>query len=142
MDEFNFDDNFEIGTSISKLKDNKRIKSIKSDNNDIFVSIKNLEDRVEFLENTDSLQINTNSKETKSKETKPKNKEKNNFSFNYKEIIAYILFFIILNNHYVILSIYKIPYISSDSHYINLMVRTLIFGFLIYLFKNFLHKYI
>ena len=141
MDEFNLDDNIEFGTSISKLKNNKRMKS---NNNDIFNLIKDLEIRLNNIETKNNIETNNNldtndylqtNLESKEKE---KIKEKNNMFFKYKNIIIYIIFFIILNNQYVIEFIYNFPYIKTlNSPYPNLIIRTLIFGLLIYLFRTF-----
>jgi hypothetical protein len=56
MNEFNFDDNSEIGTSISKLKNTK---TKKNDNYELYNLIKNIEDRLDNLElsRCDSIQL-------------------------------------------------------------------------------------
>jgi hypothetical protein len=115
MDEFNFDNNFDIGTPISKLKNKK-----KSQNDDILFLIKDLENRLDKIESSNILQIN-----------------KNNI-ISYKDIIIYIISFILLNNDYIIKIIYKIPHVNSiNSPYPNLIIRTFIFGIIIYLYKIF-----
>ena len=128
MNDFNFDDNIEIGTSVSKLKK----KRMSSNNNELFSLIKDLEDRLDTIETTsaiDSLQENTPTK---------KNKKTNNEEpkFKYTEIIIYMIVFILLNDKFTIELIYKLPNFKS-SPYPNLIVRTLLFGTIVYLYKRF-----
>jgi len=60
-------------------------------------------------------------------------------NWKYFDIILYILIFILLNNKFIIEIIYdKIPYMkTSESSYPNLIIRSLIFGLLIFLIKKF-----
>jgi hypothetical protein len=60
-------------------------------------------------------------------------------NWKYFDIILYILIFILLNNKFIIEIIYdKIPYMkTSESSYPNLIIRSLIFGMLIFLIKKF-----
>ena len=58
--------------------------------------------------------------------------------FKYLDIIFSILLFLLLNNKLSIEIIYKIPYINSiDSPYPNLLIRSIIFGLLIFLIKKY-----
>jgi hypothetical protein len=76
---------------------------------------------------------------------KPKNvDEKENgiinkiLNFEYRDIILYILVFILLNNKFIIELIYKIPLIKNmDNPYPNLIIRSLIFGVVIFFIKKF-----
>jgi len=144
MDEFNFDNNFEIGTSISKIK-NKKIKQPKyNDNNnnnnnntEIINLIKDLETRLDDIESLnihETIQINTDTDINKKNSIKSNKKKE---SFNYKDVIIYMLFFIIINNQFFIEFIYKFPYINKNSPYPNLFIRTFIFGLSVYLFKKY-----
>ena len=108
MNDFNFDDNIEIGTSVSKLKK----KRMSSNNNELFSLIKDLEDRLDTIETTsaiDSLQENTPTK---------KNKKTNNEEpkFKYTEIIIYMIVFILLNDKFTIELIYKLPNFKSSPY--------------------------
>ncbi len=61
------------------------------------------------------------------------------FSWKYLDIILYILIFMLLNNKFIIELIYdRVPYIKSiESPYPNLILRSLVFGLLIFLIKKF-----
>jgi hypothetical protein len=68
---------------------------------------------------------------------KPKKKNKKNIK--YKEIIIFMIFFILLTNKYIIELIYKIPYINNlNNPYPNLIIRTILFGLLIFLYKKYI----
>ena len=60
-------------------------------------------------------------------------------SWEYLDIILYVLIFMLLNNKFVIEIIYdRVPYIKSiESPYPNLILRSLVFGILIFLIKKF-----
>ena len=59
-------------------------------------------------------------------------------TFNYQDYIIYIIFFVILNISFTIETIYLIHNLKSlNSPYPNLIIRTLIFGLLIYLYKKY-----
>jgi hypothetical protein len=57
----------------------------------------------------------------------------------YRDILIFVLFFILLNNKFIIGIIYdRFPYINKfESPYPNLIVRSLIFGILIFTIKKF-----
>lgn len=139
MDEFNFDDNNNIGTSVSKLKSN--IKN----NDELFVLIKDLEDRLDNIElsnnTSESLLINTDSikQDDQNPIKQKKSKSIKQTKINYQEIIIYMVIFILLNTKMIIEFIYKIPHLTSiNSPYPNLIIRGLIFGLVIYLYKKFI----
>lgn len=197
MDEFDFDTNNEIGTSVNQLKtqndyiqfdydkiqehlnsensnqlyndQNNKTKSInivkpkKQQNIDKF--IKELEYN---LDNFDKINLNEPLPVNFTKEMIPKkqvikqptniiketpksipiistiptlDKFKNVLSqFNYREILIHMLLFMVLNNKVIIELIYnRIPYMKKyDSPYPNLIIRTLIFGIILFLIKKFI----
>lgn len=128
MNDFNFDDNVEIGTSVSKLKK----KRMSSNNNDLFSLIKDLEDRLDTIETTSAIESLQESTPTK-KNKKSKNEEP---KFKYTELIVYMIIFLLLNDKFTVGLVYKLPNFQS-SPYPNLILRTLIFGTLVYLYKRF-----
>ena len=133
MNEFNLDDNSEIGTSISKLKNN-RMK--KNDNYELYNLIKDLENRLEAIElsKCDSIQLDTEPEPTKQKYKITKNNKK----INYINIIIFMIIFLLLNDKKTIEIIYNIPFINNkDSPYPNLIFRTLIFGLLFFIYDKF-----
>lgn len=135
MNEFNLDNSFDIGTPISKLKNKSP-----SNNDNLLNLIKDLEDRLDNIETTntlDSLQINT---PTIKKDDKVNSQKKieNNDKFKYSEIIIFIIIFILLNNKFTIETIYKLPYFKNTSSiYTNLILRTCLFGIFVYSYKRF-----
>ena len=59
--------------------------------------------------------------------------------FNYMEIIIYMVIFVLLTNTFIIGVIYNLPFIKTiNSPYPNLILRTLLFGLLVYLYKKYL----
>ena len=129
MNEFNFDDNSEIGTSISKLKN----KVKKNDNYELYNLIKNIEDRLDNLELSccDSIQLEP--------EPKKKHKVNKDKKINYRNIIIFMIIFLLLNDQKTIELIYNIPFINNkDSPYPNLIFRTLIFGLLFFIYDKYI----
>lgn len=59
----------------------------------------------------------------------------------YLDIIIYVLIFMLLNNKFIIELIYtRVPYIKTIKNpYINLILRSIVFGLLIFLIKKFNH---
>ena len=139
MDEFNLNDSFEIGTSISKLKNTKN--KTQSNNKDLFNLIKDLEDRLDNIETSnttlDSIQVNPPIIK-KNKKVTPQKQNIEKSTCNYNDLIIYIIIFILLNDKFTVGTIYKFPYIKDiNSPYPNLILRTLLFGSLVYLYKRF-----
>jgi hypothetical protein len=128
MNDFNFDDNVEIGTSVSKLKK----KRMSSNNNDLFSLIKDLEDRLDTIETTNTINPFQESIPKKNKKTKPNEEPK----LKYTELIIYMIIFILLNDKFTVGLFYKLPNFKS-SPYPNLIVRTLLFGIIVYLYKRY-----
>lgn len=141
MDEFNFNNNAEIGSSIKNLK-NDKVKQ--PDNNDLLLLIKNLSDKLDNIEtknvDVDSVQINNPIK--KEKKIVEINKSiKKETKINYKDIFVYMIIFILLTNTFIIGIIYNIPFIKNiNSPYPNLFLRTLLFGLIVYLYKRYFKK--
>ena len=128
MDEFNFDINSEIGTSVSKLKKTK----VKNDD-ELYNLIKDLENRLEDIElsNSNTIQLNT-------KPVKKINKL-DDIKINYKDLIFLIIIFILLNDSSMITLIYNIPYLKNmNNPYPNLIIRTLLFGLLFFIYKKYI----
>lgn len=82
--------------------------------------------------------------ETKKILDEHKEKDKNTLlskilGWNYLDIVLYVLIFMLLNNKFVIELIYdRVPYIKTiESPYPNLILRSIIFGVLIFLIKKF-----
>jgi hypothetical protein len=128
MDEFNFNINSEIGTSVSKLKKTK----VKNDD-ELYNLIKDLENRLEDIElsNSNTIQLNT-------KPVKKINKL-DNIKINYKDLIFLIIIFILLNDSCMITLIYNIPYLKNmNNPYPNLIIRTLLFGLLFFIYKKYI----
>lgn len=134
MNEFNFNDESEIGTSVSKLKN--PIMNPNNNDAELYGLIKNIENRLEDLElsNTNSIQL----------QPKPLKKPKNNNNisnnnFNYKDIIFIMISFLLLNDKFTIELIYKLPFINNmDRPYPNLIIRTIVFGLLFFLYKKYI----
>jgi len=146
MNEFNLDNDIEIGTPVLKLqnlknKESTNIPSIKSYNkqvnNDLIGLIKDLESRLDNLEESKPIESIQISNEPKNYNKKKKNNI-NKVSFNYSELIIYLILFILLNNQFTVTLIHKLPYFNkSNSSYPNLILRTLLFGLIIYLYKKY-----
>jgi len=60
----------------------------------------------------------------------------------YLDIIIYVLIFMLLNNKFIIELIYtRVPYIKTIKNpYLNLILRSIVFGLLIFLIKKFNHN--
>ena len=136
MDEFNFKNNSDIGSSVAKLKNNR---SKQDDTDDLRSLINELSDRIDDMEirSVDSVQLNKPIKKDK-KNVESNKSIKKETKFNYMEIIIYMVIFVLLTNTFIIGIIYNLPFIKNNSPYPNLILRTLLFGLLIYLYKKYL----
>jgi hypothetical protein len=127
--------------------------------------VKNIESDLDKMDNThipDPLPINLNPNIIKTNKNKNKNPninknlnknfklDQNNeinimkslnkiYNFKHRDIILYILLFMLLNNKFVIELVYeKVPFVKLlDNPYPNLLIRSILFGMLIYLIKKF-----
>jgi subtilase family serine protease len=81
------------------------------------------------IPSVETIKVNTQQVEKKGKK----------FGFKYLDIFLYVLIFMLLNNKFIIELIYdRVPYIKSmDSPYPNLILRSIVFGILIFLIKKF-----
>ena len=149
MDEFNIDFNdSNIGTSISKLKNSKKSKKV---NMNKFV--KKIEDDI-FHENNsnENIQLQRNLMQPEYEDSIKINKninidnKKDNIKdvcMDYKiyiDILVYMILFYILCNKIIIDFIYNNIIYSNISYVpninINLVIRTLLFGFLIFFYQK------
>jgi len=96
---------------------------------------------VETIKMKQNEQTLDNKKETKnvSQPVKESNLTSSVFNFEYIDLMVYVLLFVLLNNKFVIELIYdRVPFIKSvESPYPNLILRSIIFGVLIFLIKKF-----
>lgn len=60
-----------------------------------------------------------------------------NSYWDYKDIIIYVLIFIFLNNKFIIDNVDKIYYLTFNNDVLNLIVRSLIFGMILFIIKKF-----
>ncbi len=99
-------------------------------------SIQKLEQMINVKQNEE---VKVEKKEEKKSE--PKKQEESIFQiFNeYRDILMYMLIFILLNNKFIIETIYdRVPFVKKfDSPYPNLIIRSVIFGLLIFAIKKF-----
>lgn len=130
MNEFNLDNEMEIGTSVTKLQ------KMKNNDNELINLIKDLEDRLDNLEESksiDTIQVSTEPKKNINKIKTIKNKP-----IKLSELIIYMIVFILLNNHLIVTTIHKFPYFNKiNNPYPNLILRTILFGLIIYLYKKY-----
>jgi hypothetical protein len=96
-----------------------------------------LESRLDNLEESkpiESVQVSIEPKKIINKINNTSNK----VSLKYSELIIYLILFILLNNQFTVTLIHNLPYFNkSNSSYPNLILRTLLFGLIIYLFKKY-----
>lgn len=153
MEDFGIDLNNEIGTRVDSIKKynnetdtdidyDKILKNLNNDMNKEFVrdiekdlikpsnfkksNLKKKENFVTYLENVapvPDIEINKNSTSIIKKNS---------------DLLISILLFLLLNNKIMIEFMYKLPIIKSlESPYPNLILRTLIFGIILYCLKKF-----
>ena len=139
---------------------NIKNKSKKKKNNKMSKFIKKIENELENFESVNSIDINeplpvnsTNNmiekQQVSKKKEEPviiekKEESNSNFLFNimnseYKNYIFIVLIFMIINHKIIVTSIdnYILSSKPNNSDFVNLLIRTVIFGILLYL----LHKY-
>jgi len=139
MEEFNISENQVMGTPLSQLNNENKnenemsvlLSQLKNERNnqeqnyDVLKLIKDIDARLDNIEVSN-----------KSENTVQTNKTKTNIK--YKEILLFMLLFLVINNKYVIQGIYCIPYINIfNSSYTNLIIRTLIFGLIVLLLQKY-----
>ena len=137
-------------TNVNNVTCNSRdnmIKSIKSNNmsrkkkKNINMNsfVRNLETNLGNLNNSnnmnsDSIKINDN--------PKIDNNLNNGYydtiiNFKYMDILLSVLLFLLLNNKLSIETIYRIPNMSLDNPYYNLIIRAIVFGILLFIIKKY-----
>ena len=116
----------------AKKLENK-LDNIKKDRErDMFVDVK----RPPAKMNVDSIKLVQ--KELKPSQAKKQVEEpKLSKQFEYKDIIIYVVLFIILNSKLVIELIYDKISFTQDKPYPNLLIRAIVFGGLLFLIKKF-----
>jgi hypothetical protein len=125
-------------------------KNLLTQNNDRQEQILNLETfsqvpHVETIKMKQNEELNTNYKQIigEQQENKKELDQPSLLSkilgWRYLDIIIYVLIFMLLNNKFVIELIYdRVPYIKTiESPYPNLILRSIVFGLLIFLIKKF-----
>lgn len=151
MDEFDISEieALTMGTPVNKLKS----KSINMEN-----FIKDVEHELSNVSEISSLKYNPNinynqpSKQP-SKHLEPirehesiediiKNKHKDEDEHEHEnnnvELLIFIVLFILLNNKFFVDIVNSIPYVNiNDNMYPNLIIRSIIFGFIIYTYKKY-----
>lgn len=140
MNDFNLDNSIKLGEIVPKLKTSKKQKQ-KYNDNDLFNIVKDLENRLDEIEIKNNMSFEDESIQIINTPNKIKKNINNivlNNKFNYQDYFIYIILFIILNLSFTIEKIYMIPYLKSlNSPYPNLIIRTLFFSLLIYLYKKY-----
>lgn len=141
----NTSNNTNVNNKLCDSRDNM-MKSIKSNNmskkkkKNINMNsfVRNLETNLENLNNNDnnvdSIKINDNPKIVT-------NSQEGYYdmicNFKYMDILLSVLLFLLLNNKLSIETIYRIPNMSLDNPYPNLIIRAIIFGLLLFIIKKY-----
>ena len=161
MEEFDFDFDKEVGTSVSKLKneqseteydyddiinqDSETPSDLPKKKIDMNKFTKTVEHKIETLDVVPPIKYNPNIDQVKNILSKlpPQNnkevvkEEVTNFYWDYKDILIYVLIFIFLNNKFIIDNIDKLYYLTFNNSVLNLIIRSLIFGMILYFIKKF-----
>ena len=155
MEDFDIDPNQEIGTSVSKIKNttetdidydkildslqnSETLKTISKDVN-IGQFVKNVELDLDKM-NSNNISINLSQDNIKPENKNMEVNTQNVFdNFKHRDIVLYVLIFMLLNNKFIIEIIYdRIPFMKNiNSPYPNLIIRGLLFGVIIYFIKKF-----
>lgn len=100
--------------------------------------VRNLETNLENLNNnnihSDSIKINENPKIDNNSQEGYYDIISN---FKYMDILLSVLLFLLLNNKLSIETIYRIPNMSLDNPYPNLIIRAVIFGLVLFIIKKY-----
>ena len=142
--------NTSINTNVNNMACNSRdnmMKSIKSNNTsrkkkkniNMNSFVRNLETNLENLNNSnsmnnDSIKLNDNPKIDNNIQGGYYDMISN---FKYMDILLSVLLFLLLNNKLSIETIYRIPNMSLDNPYPNLIIRAVIFGLLLFIIKKY-----
>ena len=149
MHDFNYDNNRnDLINKMSRTIDNNTIRNVEtsqSKKQNINNFVRNLEINLDNLnqptpENLTTEKINTNVEQNTKINTDIIEKTLINklCKFEYMDILICMLLFILLNNKLVIQSIYDISLLDNiNGPYLNLFIRALIFGLILFLTKKF-----
>jgi hypothetical protein len=103
--------------------------------------VRNLETNLENLNNSNSNNMNNDSIKINDN-PKIDNKSQEEYydiisNFKYMDILLSVLLFLLLNNKLSIETIYRIPNMSLDNPYPNLIIRAIVFGLLLFIIKKY-----
>lgn len=121
---------YDIDNKIKPKKTKKKSINMNNFVRDLETNLENLSKKPIQYDNINSINLKGNINNEKSSTFYEQCIE-----FKYLDIIFSILLFLLLNNKLSIETIYKIPYI--DSPYPNLIIRSIIFGLLLFLIKKY-----
>lgn len=113
-----------------KIDHEKIIEDIDDEENRNF--IKNIE---EIIKKKEIILYNTNEKKEVLFSNNEKDINKNIFIKKYNDIFISLLIFMLLNNKSIIELIYNISFVK-DKVFLNLLIRTIIFGVILILYKK------
>ena len=124
---------YDIDNKIKPKKTKKKSINMNNFVRDLETNLENLSKKPSQYDNISSINLKGNINNEKSGGSRTFYEQC--IEFKYLDIIFSILLFLLLNNKLSIEIIYKIPYI--DSPYPNLLIRSIIFGLLIFLIKKY-----
>ena len=116
-----------------KIDHDKILQDLDNDDNNNF--IKDMENLVKNNKNLNDDNYHDNDDDNDNDNDKLKNKNKKNFFKKYSKLIISLLVFMLLNNKSIIELIYYIPFVK-DKIFLNLLIRTIIFGIILTLYKK------
>ena len=120
-----------------KIDHDKILQDLDNDDNNNF--IKDMENIVKnnknLNDNYDNYHNDDNDNDDNDNKNKNKNKNKKKFFKKYSKLIISLLVFMLLNNKSIIELIYYIPFVK-DKIFLNLLIRTIIFGIILTLYKK------
>ena len=117
---------------MQQIDHNKIIEDIDDEENRNF--IKNIEEIIK-KKKEEIIVYNTNEKREVLFSNNEKDTNKNIFIKKYNDIFISLLIFMLLNNKSVIELIYNISFVK-DKVFLNLLIRTIIFGVILILYKK------
>jgi hypothetical protein len=116
---------------LNKINHDKILQDLDNDENNNF--IKDMENLIKNNKNLNDDNYNNDDNDDNNDNNKNKNKKKFYKKYNY--IIISLLVFMLLNNKSIIELIYYIPFVK-DKIFLNLLIRTIIFGIILTLYKK------
>jgi hypothetical protein len=140
MDDFDLDFNGNIGTPVSKIKENEKMNlDFNLDNNykedKLYKKDLNMNQLVRNLE----LKLDTKKPEIIEIEHTPDTFYSRLQNFKHSDLLLYVFIFILLNTGYVIVFInnFLIKFQKNNISTGNIVVRTILFSIMIYLIKKY-----